>query len=461
MAGIDLTARARKYALYLPAMQLGSATRICMEPGQWRDLPPSVGLDPCDFNYLSPRNRFWSYTCALASAETFRNHTNNAITSRDPSSFILADSGGYQIGKGSGETRKWRGYSEREVSEAWRRSSILKDEIDWCELHGDGAMTTDIPLWVKRAKFKGTPFHKCSVRRLLELTVENLEFLQRIPDKRCKYLNVYQGDKPADEEAWSRGVKPFKFDGSSFAGGVGVDGGPFRILNRLLIMQDQKLLDPGFNWLHLLKLSQFPWAPMMTAIQRAVRRYVKNSEFIVTFDSSTPYLIVGQGENYLEARTFTSDPNSWSNRQHKFPSNYGHATTKTKIALNTTTCVKTKCFMCAQGMPHLTAPLTSPIAKRLHTADLVTNKNKHVIRRGGVLFDEALINHNVYTVVDGIIRANEAVFDAKPHAPQQLIDAVGIIEDDLFRVQNWRGLLNKNRLLLEDAVGFKAGKDVL
>jgi hypothetical protein len=53
------------------------------------------------------------------------------------------------------------------------------------------------------------------------------------------------------------------------------------------------------------------------------------------------------------------------------------------------------------------------------------------------------------------------VFDAKPHAPQQLIDAVGIIEDDLFRVQNWRGLLNKNRLLLEDAVGFKAGKDVL
>jgi hypothetical protein len=59
------------------------------------------------------------------------------------------------------------------------------------------------------------------------------------------------------------------------------------------------------------------------------------------------------------------------------------------------------------------------------------------------------------------IRANDAVFDAKPHAPQQLIDAVGIIEDDLFRVQNWRGLLNKNRLLLEDAVGFKAGKDVL
>jgi hypothetical protein len=117
--------------------------------------------------------------------------------------------------------------------------------------------------------------------------------------------------------------------------------------------------------------------------------------------------------------------------------------------------------MCAQGMPHLTAPLTSPIAKRLHTADLVTNKNKHVIRRGGVLFDEALINHNVYTVVDGIIRANEAVFDAKPHAPQQLIDAVGIIEDDLFRVQNWRGLLNKNRSLLEDAVGFKARKDVL
>ena len=71
------------------------------------------------------------------------------------------------------------------------------------------------------------------------------------------------------------------------------------------------------------------------------------------------------------------------------------------------------------------------------------------------------VEADVYVLVDGMIRANEAVFDAKPHAPQQLIDAVGIIEDDLFRVQNWRGLLNKNRLLLEDAVGFKAGKDVL
>src|ERR1035437_677509 len=97
----------------------------------------------------------------------------------------------------------------------------------------------------------------------------------------------------------------------------------------------------------------------------------------------------------------------------------------------------------------------------LHVRDLVSNKNNHASRRGESLLDEALINHNVYTVVDGIIRANEAVFDAKPHAPQQLIDAVSIIKDDLFRVENWRGVLNKKRSLLEEAVGFKAGKDVL
>jgi len=64
-------------------------------------------------------------------------------------------------------------------------------------------------------------------------------------------------------------------------------------------------------------------------------------------------------------------------------------------------------------------------------------------------------------VVDGIIRANEAVFGAKPHAPQLLIDAVGIIEHDLFRVQNGRDLLNKKRSQLEEAVGFTASKDVL
>jgi hypothetical protein len=275
----------------------------------------------------------------------------------------------------------------------------------------------------------------------------------------AQHLLLPKDPEVYEEEEWYRGVKGFKFDGWSFAGGVGVNGGPYRILNRLLIMRDQKLLDPGLDWLHLLMLSQFPWAPMMTAVQRGVRKFVKNKKFTVSYDSSTPYRMGGQYEKYFEARPFTSDPRTWSNWDHKLPSTYGFGSQQ--FALNTTVCSRNKCAMCARGKQHLLAPFTSPIAKKLYMTDLVTNKNNHARRRVGRLFEKTLINSNVFTVVDGIIRANEALFDAKPHAPQQLIDAVGIIKDDLFRVENWRGLLNKKRSLLEEAVGFKAGKDVL
>ena len=460
MAAIDLTARARKYSLYIPSVQIGSAEKVCMTADEWQDTLLPCGLVPADFNFLDPANKYFSYLYALASAENFKDGTNNAITSCDPAAFILGDSGGFQIGKGTfGEARKWKGFSERKVSAAWRQSTILGDNTEWCEIYCNYAMTTDLPLWVRRARNKGTPFHRCSVATLLELTVENLEYLQRVLDRRCKYLNVLQGDKPSEEEEWFRRVSPFKFDGWSLAGGVGVNGGPFRVLNRLLIMRHRKLLDPGFDLLHLLMLSQYSWAPIMTAVQMGVRKFVKNKKFTVSYDSSTPYRMGGQYEKYFEARPFTSDPRTWSNWDHKLPSTYGFLSPK--FALNTTTCSRNKCAMCARKKPHLPAPFTSPIAKNLCMSDFITNKNNHARRRVKTLFDETIINHNVYVLVDGMIRANEAVFGTKENAPPELIDAVGIIKDDLFRVENWRDLLNKNRSLLEEAVGFKAGKDVL
>ena len=294
MAGVDLTVRAKKYSLYMPSMQISSAKSICMDADQWQAPRLPHNLEPSDFNYLDPSNRYWSYLYALASAENFKGTENNAITGRHAASFILGDSGGFQIGKGTGDAGRWKGYGEQKVSTAFRQTTILRDVTDWCEIHCNYAMTLDLPLWVRRPKFKATPFHHCGVDTLLQLTLENLEYLQDRADKRCRYLNVLQGDKPSEEEHWYRGVKRFKFDGWSFAGGVGVNGGPYRILRRLLIMRDQKRLDPGYDWLHLLGLSQYPWAPMMTAIQRGVRRFVKNEDFTISYDSSTPYRMASQ-----------------------------------------------------------------------------------------------------------------------------------------------------------------------
>jgi hypothetical protein len=77
------------------------------------------------------------------------------------------------------------------------------------------------------------------------------------------------------------------------------------------------------------------------------------------------------------------------------------------------------------------------------------------------LFEETLINHNVYTVVDAMIRANQAVHGTRPKAPQQLVDACGLIDDLFANSNNWLGRLNKNRQLLEGAVGYNQPKYVV
>jgi hypothetical protein len=131
MAAIDLTARARKYSLYIPSVQIGSAEKVCMTADKWQDTLLPCGLVPADFNFLDPANKYWRYLYALASAENFKDGTNNAITSCDPAAFILGDSGGFQLGKGTfGEARKWKGFSERKVSAAWRQSAILGDNTE-------------------------------------------------------------------------------------------------------------------------------------------------------------------------------------------------------------------------------------------------------------------------------------------------------------------------------------------
>jgi hypothetical protein len=160
-------------------MQINSAEKVCMTADKWQDLPLPCGLEPKDFNFLDPNNKFWRYLYALASAENFKDSENNAITGRDPSCFILGGSGGFQVGRGTfGEAQKWKGFNEPAVTAAWRTNPMRDDITRWCDSGCNYAMSIDMPLWVRRAEFSGTPFHECSVATLLQLNVENLQYLE-------------------------------------------------------------------------------------------------------------------------------------------------------------------------------------------------------------------------------------------------------------------------------------------
>ena len=83
----------------------------------------------------------------------------------------------------------------------------------------------------------------------------------------------------------------------------------------------------------------------------------------------------------------------------------------------------------------------------------------HAARRVGKLFEESMINNNVYVIVEGMIRANEAVFGEKPYAPQIIIDSCGVV-GDIVGKENWHDQLLKHLPVLEQAVGHrdKAGR---
>ncbi len=90
----NLTARARPYALYFPSLQIGSAESLVMTAAQWQSSPLPAGLQPADFNYLEPQNRFWTYGYALASAEVFRTSNRNAVTNRNRAASFWATAAG-------------------------------------------------------------------------------------------------------------------------------------------------------------------------------------------------------------------------------------------------------------------------------------------------------------------------------------------------------------------------------
>lgn len=439
----DLSARVKDYAIYTPSMQIHSARRIegsrVLRDGK---LPKRLRAE--DLNFLDPNNKYWHYKWVLASAGIFKNEkSHNAITCKSPKAFVLGDSGGFQIGTGAlDEIKAWNRYAKdpQKVMGLWRSENELKKQIvDWLDLHCNYAMTIDIPLWIiGRSQ---SPFRNCSTQDLINLSVENLDFIQRNRGDwgGCKYLNVLQGDTEQDEQDWFDAVKGFKFEGWSLAGGVGQAGGIYRVLRRILLLRDQKYLDRGFDWIHILRLSRIRWAPLVTAIQRALRKGT-NEGLTISFDSSSPYQAGGVSVKYAVLNTFGKSLDAdWSIKAVPFPVGYGFANSTKKMHLSKV------------HKGYLDYPMDSPIAKLLTLQDMNIRKGDTDIRTIDAFADEVLLNHNVYVYCLAHILANEHVFNAYPTAPQRMMDAVGIIEE-LFQVEDWQSYLDLKRNVLAGVV---------
>ena len=109
--------------------------------------------------------------------------------------------------------------------------------------------------------------------------------------------------------------------------------------------------------------------------------------------------------------------------------------------------------MCQQGKPHLPYALTSPIASQLNLQDLISDTRRYAQRRIGKFGEEVLINNNVFEIVYGMIKANDAVFGKTPNAPAVILEACDVVAD-IVGSEKWHTKLLKHQRLIEDAVGF-------
>ena len=443
---IDLTPRWDKFAVYLPAMQYHYASAVKdNKPIKGREFPTSIKLTDLDF--LNPNSKLWHYGYALYSAGQFSNARPKAcaVTNRDrEKTIVLGDSGGFQIGQGTlkGTEHFKKAKTSSEICQMWRDSGDTRKRIlNWLDAHSDYAMTIDMPLWARLPQFKHTPFHKCSVQELIDLSVDNLKYIKANTNGDTKWLNVLQGTEANDSKLWWDAVKRYRMGGWALAGGVGWRGGLENVLYYTLLMRDDNAFARGQDWLHVLGVSQPTWAVLLTAIQRAIRKNCKNPNMRVSYDSASPFQAGGARQQVVRYPKFTKDFTTWTMSAHEAPVNPIYAKSGKDFHF----------------------PYASPLG------DLLTLN--HLSVRGGEFqrgaYDSVshhiLTNHNVWVYVRSFLEANELAFmhvsEADKAVPQKLLDVCAFI-DDIFSHTNWQAKLKKEKKLIEEVFNKHGYKDV-
>ena len=273
-------------------------------------------------NFLNPNEGYFQYKWGLYSAGhanldmTKFDMSEDMIRNRDKSSFILGDSGGFQIGKGVWEG-DWRAGSGCAKAQKYRQQVL-----DWMEANMNYGMTLDIPGWVGRSP-KGSAATKIvTYQEAVDASKYNFEYWMKHRKGECKFLTVLQGDNHTQADQWYDEMKkycdPKQFPNDHFNGwamGSQNKCDVHLILKRLVVMIYDGLLEQGKqDWIHYLGTSKLEWAMMFTDIQRAIRQY-HNPNLTISFDCASPFLATANGQVYWQNNL--DDGGRWSYQMSK------------------------------------------------------------------------------------------------------------------------------------------------
>ncbi|MET7242907.1 hypothetical protein ABZT49_06020 [Methylobacterium sp. EM32] len=279
-------------ARYLPAISHGYAKSA--NDVTWQ----AEGLLGPMLNYLRSGSMF-HYPATLASAGQVMQESGSLstartnITERDrKTSFVVADSGGFQIQQGT--------------LGPWRYAHTVLQSLRWQEDHGDYVMALDFPTGgIATGKMAA------HVHRLIHVDGENLEAMSRANGLsvafngclRQTYINtetmlihrqpergflvVLQGTSEPESREWYRVHRPLidAAEGIAFAG---TSNTSYRLmLHRLVDMRDDGTL-ARIKHIHVLGTGTLASACVLTTMQRCIRASI-NPDLQITFDTATPF----------------------------------------------------------------------------------------------------------------------------------------------------------------------------
>ena len=424
----DLTAQQQDYAIFLPAISSFYATYIGKQRHQEfveKTRMPAAIPDMEQLNWLNPQRALFPYRWSLYSA----GHANldlakadpreDMVRNRDPGSFIIADSGGFQIAKGVWPGR-WADPTDKAAEK--KRRAVL----EWQMGIADYGMTMDIPTWTATnpewAAAAGIYNYEDAVRA----TEYNNEYWIQNRYGKTKILNVLQGANHTDADRWYATMKKFSDPNqySNHFNGWGMGGQNMcdvhLVLKRLVHLIHDGLLESGVHdWMHFLGTSKLEWAVLLTDIQRAVRQY-HNPTFTVSFDCASPFLATANGQLYHSI--VTEDRDKWSYQMEPTADDKKYAT-------------DSRLFGDAVRQDSIHARFEdSPITERLKISDVCYyrpgDKNK-IGKEGKTSWDSfsyaLLMGHNVWTHIEAVQRANR-VYDSDS-APDMMVHPLDPVYD--------------------------------
>ena len=407
----NLTEEQKDFAIFLPAISSFYSTFIGKQ--RYEEYTPKNRI-PSNMNglvesgnWLEPQAGLWQYKWGLHSAghanldighvpkeDMYRNRDRN-------NSWLLGDSGGFQIGKGKWEG-DWRPNSGDPRTQK-KREQVLK----WMDEYMDYGMILDIPAWVSRSPEGAKASHINSYQEAVEGTQQNNEYFIKNRNGNCKFLNVLQGENFAQADDWYEQMKKYSdpklypnehFNGWSMGGQNMCD--IHLALKRLVTLRYDGLLEEGKqDFMHFLGTSKLEWGVMLTAVQRAVRKY-HNPNFTITYDCASPFLCTANGQQYTNWRL--DHKGKWSYIMEPAPDDKG---------LNKDTSPWDD--LCTK---HHTNWFPSPLSEGMKVNDVLVygpgdlNKNN---KEGKTSWDSfsyfLMMNHNVYTHIRSVQEGNKAM----------------------------------------------------